>query len=114
MSRLPEAFNDLEGLAKWALPTERERADQRHSSTMEEIQHFYDTLMARMSQVLDLLTQYPGEEDAPEDVRRLFWMALSLAEVGTSVEWFGQPGVIQGFDYRRYSMVDEAVGGPSS
>lgn len=114
MFHLPEAFRDLEPLTEWALPTERERADKRHSSTMEEITHFYDTLMPRMSDVLDLLAQHTNEEDAPEEVRRLFWMTLSLAEIGTSVEWFGQPGVIQGFDYRRYSLVEEAVGGPST
>jgi hypothetical protein len=38
----------------------------------------------------------------PEDTRRLFYLALSLAEVATAVELYKQPDVIDGFDPARF------------
>ena len=52
---LPESFTDLEPLvAVWALATETERNQQRLSSTMAQIQAFYDTLLPRMEAVLTI------------------------------------------------------------
>ena len=44
---------------------------------------------------------------APDDVKRLFFMTLSLAEVAPAVENFGQPGVVDGYEYTRFVPVHD-------
>ena len=45
---LPADFADLEPFAEWAIPTERARYAKRLSSTMDELQAFYDAALPRM------------------------------------------------------------------
>jgi hypothetical protein len=106
---LPDSFTDLEPLvATWALATETERNQRRLSSTMAEIQAFYDTMMPRMEAVLTYLNQFPlestpGEPDTlSAETRRLVYLALSVAEVASAVELYKQPAVVDGFDARRF------------
>ena len=47
-SQLPPEFADLEPFAGWALPTERERYAHRLSSTMQELQAFYEAALPRL------------------------------------------------------------------
>ena len=48
MAMLPEEFSDLEPFAaKWSLATERERYAARLSSSMDEMQAFYDAAFVR-------------------------------------------------------------------
>ena len=107
--KLPESFTDLEPLAAvWALATETERNQQRLTSTMTQIQAFYDTMLPRMEAVLTYLSQFsiePIPERAavlPEEAQRLLYLALAMAEVTTAVELYQQPGVPDGFDPRRF------------
>src|SRR5712691_12142500 len=102
---LPDQFQDLEPFVEtWALATETDRNRKRLSSTMEEIQTFYNALVPRMEAILEYLNQFPlakmpeDVQTLPEETRRLFYLALSLAEVTTAVELYKQPGVIDGFD----------------
>lgn len=98
---LPKGFQDLERFAAWALPSESERSEKRISSRMEEISGFYTAMHARMSEILEHLSEHEVDE-MPEDTERLLYLALSLAEVAPAVEWYDQPTVIDGFDRRRY------------
>jgi hypothetical protein len=99
--QLPEAFQDLAPYLAWSLPTERERNAKRQASTMTEITTFYQAMLPRMEEVLPYLAQYPLE-NIPEDVQRLFYLALVLAEVAPAVENFGQPSVVEGYDVARF------------
>lgn len=99
--QLPEPFQDLAPYLTWALPTERERSAKRQASTMAEIRAFYEAMLARMEEVLPHLAQFPPE-NIPEDVQRLFYLALALAEVAPAVENFGQPSVVEGYDIARF------------
>jgi len=106
---LPEPFQDLEPfVTAWALATETQRNQHRLTSSMTQIQAFYDTLMPRMEAVLSHLSQFPlnrlpEEADSlPEETRRLLYLAFSVAEVATAVELYQQPSVIDGFDPRRF------------
>ncbi len=101
-SLLPEAFCDLEQWLAWSLATEQERSDKRQVSTMTEIKAFYDTMLARMEEILPYLEQFPLEQ-MPEDAPRLFFLMLSLAEVAPAVELFGQPTVIDSYDIKRFT-----------
>ena len=92
MPFLPEPFADLEPFAEWALETEAERYAKRLSSTMDEIQAFYDAAFPRLEaamahlDALDLL-------DLPEDARHLLWLCYSLVNASFPVEVWGQPRV---------------------
>jgi hypothetical protein len=39
--------------------------------------------------------------DMPEGATRLLWLTLFLAEVAPAIEQFGQPSVVDGYDYTR-------------
>ena len=57
---LPSEFADLEPYAaKWCLPNEPARYAARLSSTMVEMQSFYDAMFPRGEAVLDYLDQFP-------------------------------------------------------
>jgi len=100
-SLLPDAFQDLPPFAEWALATERERNRKRLSSSMEEIQVFYDAILPRMEAVIAYLNQFPLDA-MPADAQRLLYLTFSLAEVSTAVELFKQPSVADGYDASRF------------
>ena len=105
--RLPDQFSDLEGFAAaWSLETERERSRRRRSSTMPEIQAFYDTILPRAAAIIEYLNGFSLDE-MPEREKALFYMLLSLAEVANAVEIFQQPQVIDGFDPERFIPMHE-------
>jgi len=104
--QLPEPFHDLAPYLAWALPTERERSAKRYASTMADLRAFYDAMLGRMTEVLPYLARFaPG--NVPADVQRLFYLALSLAEIAPAVENFGQPNVVEGSDSTRFVPVHE-------
>jgi len=99
---LPESFQDLEPFAAvWSLATERERNRKRLSSSMEEIQAFYEALLPRLEAVIAYLNQLPLDS-MTVDAQRLMYLTLSLAEVAPAVELFKQPGVVDGYDAARF------------
>src|SRR5689334_13351087 len=57
---LPASFAELEPFAHWALATERERLMARESSTMEELQMFYDAMMPRLVAIVEYLNDFPS------------------------------------------------------
>jgi hypothetical protein len=103
---LPEPFADLALYLSWSLPTERERSAKRQASTMAEITAFYQAMLPRMEEVLSYLAQYPPDH-TPQDVQRLFYLALALAEVAPAVENFGQPSVVDGYDVARFIPIHD-------
>jgi len=98
---IDQQIQKLEPFLNWALATERERTACRQSSSMSEIRAFYDAMVPRLEEILNLLAKY-SPENPPSEVQRLFVMTLSLAEIAPAVENFGQPGVIDGFDFARF------------
>ncbi|MGD9764830.1 MAG: hypothetical protein AB7V27_14040 [Candidatus Binatia bacterium] len=105
-SLLPEQFADLEPfVADWALPTELARRAKRLASSMEQLQAFYDAMLARGEEILRHLdaVDRAGQRDAlPAESRRLLYLMFSLCEVSPAVEIFKQPTVIDGFDVNRF------------
>ena len=55
MPILPDEFGDLEPFADWSLESEAERYAKRLSSTLDELQAFYDAAFPRLEDAL-LLT----------------------------------------------------------
>ncbi len=89
---LPDGFADLEPFTDWALATEGERYAKRLSSTMDELQAFYDAVFPRLPDAADYLRQF--EVDAlPEDGIRLLRLCYSLVNASFPVEVWRQPRV---------------------
>ena len=90
---LPKEFSDLEPFAeKWCLGTEGERYSTRLSSTMEEIQAFYDAITARAEEAISYCDKFPLAE-LPEDATNLLHLLYSMVTVSFAVECWGQPRV---------------------
>ena len=93
MSILPPEFADLEPFAAdWSLATEAERYAKRLSSTMDELQTFYDVAFPRLEDAIEYCDRFPYDS-LPEDATRLLWLCYSLVNVSFPVEVWRQPRV---------------------
>jgi hypothetical protein len=89
---LPAEFADLEPFSAWSLEFERERYAKRLSSTMDEIQAFYDAAFPRLDEAIDYIDRF--EFDAlPDDARHLLWLCYSLLNASFPVEVWRQARV---------------------
>jgi hypothetical protein len=89
---LPADFADLEPFADWAIHGERARYAKRISSTMSELQAFYDAAFSRIDDALAYLERFEVDE-LSEEGRRLLWLYCALATVAFPVEAWRQPRV---------------------
>jgi hypothetical protein len=88
---LPDAFADLEPFAAtWCLATEPERWERRLSSSLEEMQAFYDACFPRAEAAIAHCDDH-DLDDLPGDVERLLQLLHSLALVSYAVEVWRQP-----------------------
>ncbi len=103
-ARLPEGFETLEPwVDTWVLPDSAARARKRQTTGIDEIRRFYEALLAEAPRALELLSARRLEElDGPTET--LLKLLLALAEVGPAVEWYGQPGVVDGFDPEAFRL----------
>jgi hypothetical protein len=95
---LPAAFAELEPFApRWCLATEQERWQQRHASTMAELQEFYDAFFPHLEEAITYCDAYPLD-DLPDDVVNLLRLIYSLVMVSMAVEIFKQPNTVDAAD----------------
>ena len=88
---LPPGFSDLEPWAPgWCLDSEPERYAKRLSSSMGEIQAFYDAIFPRAEEAIQYLEQFPLDA-LPEDAQRLLKLLYSLIVMSFPVEIWKQP-----------------------
>jgi hypothetical protein len=88
---LPPEFSDLEPwVADWCLDSEPERYAKRLSSTMDEIQAFYDAVFPRAEEAMQYLDRF-SLDDLPEDAHRLLKLLYSLILMSFAVEIWKQP-----------------------
>ncbi len=92
MPVLPDAFDDLEPFADWALPSERDRFAKRLASSMDELQAFYDAAFPRLADAAEYLRGVPLKGMSDPD-RNLLWLCCSLVTVSFPVEVWRQPRV---------------------
>lgn len=104
--QLPEQFADLERFIDWSLPKETERNHKRLTSTMEELQTFYDAMLLRIEPILDYLNQFPLNQMS-DDAQRLMHLTFSLCEAAFAVEVYGQTAVLNSF--QEYGEIDRFV-----
>mgnify|MGYP000190924550 CR=1 FL=1 len=102
---LPAAFADLEPFTDWALPTADERQRRRLAATSEGLRSFYDAVLPRLEDILAEVDKYPLGA-LPEELRPLYGIALSLAEVAPHIELYnGAVGVPYAFEEGRFIAV---------
>jgi hypothetical protein len=90
---LPKEFADLEPFAPdWVLGTERERFAKRLSSSMDQMQAFYDAAFPRAEAATKYLDQFELD-DLPEQAQNLLFLLYSLVMVSFPVEVWKQPHV---------------------
>ena len=93
MALLPGDFSDLEPFAaRWSRATEAARWEARMTSTMPEMQAFYDAVLPRVPDALAYCDQYPLD-DMPDEAVRLLQVIYSFVIVSFPVELWGQPHV---------------------
>jgi hypothetical protein len=92
MSVFPPEFADLEPCAEWSLKTEAERYAKRLSSSMAELQAFYDAAFPRLEAALAYLDAL-DYSSLPDDATHLLWLCYSLVNASFPVEVWRQPRV---------------------
>ena len=98
---LPQPFEDLAPFVDWALETERARTEKKVGTSMDEIRGFHDAVLPRLDAMIEHLEGF-SDGDMPAPEHRLYLMALSLVEVASLVEHYGQREVIEACDPLRY------------
>jgi hypothetical protein len=90
---LPAEFADLESFAsRWSLATEPERWAARMSSSIADMQAFYDAMLPRVPDALAYCDRFPLG-DMPDDAASLLRLVYSFVIVSFPVELWGQPHV---------------------
>ena len=104
MAMLPSEFSDLEPFAKkWCLATEGQRYAERLSSSMDELQAFYDAIFPLVGEAMAFCDKFPLH-DMPDPALNLLRMIYSFVIVSFSVELWRQPYVpdTRGTSFDRY------------
>jgi hypothetical protein len=89
---LPAGFADLEPFTDWCLEKEKARYTKRLSSTMDELETFYDAAFPRLEDAMAYLDQFDLNE-LPDDAKHLLWLCYSLVNASFPVEVWRQPRV---------------------
>ena len=93
MASLPGEFAALESFAeKWCVATEGERWARRLSSSMAELQAFYDAILPRVPEAMAFCDKFPLH-DMPPDAVNLLRMVYSFVIVSFPVELWSQAHV---------------------
>jgi hypothetical protein len=89
---LPAEFADLEPFAQWCLPSEAERYGKRLSTSMAEMQAFYDAIAPRAEEAISYCDKF-SLDDMPDDVLNLMHLLYSMIQASFPVECWKQPKV---------------------
>ena len=79
-----------------------ERSARRSTSSMADLQAFYDAMLPRLGAVLEYLSGIEAHSDTAAD-QRLLALSKALAEVAPAVELFGEPTISYGYDVARFT-----------
>ena len=91
-AKLPAEFADLEPFSEWCLGSEAQRYAKRLSSTMPQMQAFYDAITPRAEEAIAYCDKFPLD-DLPDDVTNLMHLLYSMIMVSFPVECWKQPRV---------------------
>lgn len=101
---LPAPFADLEPFAAWCLATETERNGLRLCSPFAEISAFAAAALPRVEAITAYIDARAAEGELADEVKRLYYLLLSLAEVAPAIESYDpQAAVIDGYESARFT-----------
>ncbi len=83
---------------EWSLPASALRVAKRTSSSMDEINDFYEAVLPWMEEILNYLNQFPLEA-IPAEAKPVAYIALAMCEVDNPVRW-KETELSSGFDVR--------------
>ena len=102
MTILPPGFEALSPYLDWNLATADERQIKRRQSSREDLRALYDAALPLLPGILARADEYPLGA-LPEDLRPLYNIALSIAEIAPHIELYrGDPGVPYAFEEGRF------------
>ncbi len=108
---LPDTFQALEIFAvSWALASSDERMHKRMTSSMEEIQAFYDVMLLVTESALAHLDKFELEALPPAETR-LFQLVLAGAEAALAVEVYRAPQLPLAPTESRFKVTHRHMGG---
>ena len=105
---LPDEFADLEPFSEWCLRTEAGRYAKRLSSSMEEMQAFYDAAFPRLEEILTYLDKLELSS-LPADADQLLLLCYSLVNISFPVEVWRQARVPDSGAARMDAVIEPAV-----
>ena len=108
MATFPAAFAELEPFADWAIQSEMARYQKRVSSSMQDLQAFYDVAFPLLEQGTDYLKNVPLDGIGEQD-KRLLWLFCALVTVSFPVEVWRQPKVPDSGSSSFDAVVEPAV-----
>jgi len=108
MPILPAEFGDLEPFADWSLQSEAERYAKRLSSTLDDLQAFYDAAFPRLEDAMTYLDQFEFTA-LPPSATRLLWLSYSVVNASFPVEVWRQPRVPDSGAARLDMLIEPAV-----
>jgi hypothetical protein len=91
-AKLPAEFADLEPFSDWCVDSEPQRYQKRMTSSMAQMQAFYDAITPRAEEAIAYCDKFPLD-DLPEDVTNLMLLLYSMIMVSFPVERWKQPRV---------------------
>ena len=114
---LPKNFAHLEQyVEEWSIRDEEGRYLKRHSSTLEELTSYFNTIEPLLANISAYLDQY-SLKNLPEDCERLLGLALMCRECFSSVVLFKHPHVPDVLPWHRFnvssSIIDEVKKTPT-
>ena len=109
--RLPEAYRALEAFADtWALTSSDARLHKRMTSSMDEIQAFYDAMLPITERALAHLDEFDLTKLPPAETR-LFRLVLAGAEAALAVEVYRAPRLPLAPSESRFKVTHVHMGG---
>ena len=106
--QFPAEFGMLEPYSNWVLADEVARRNKCVASSMEEIQGFYDTMLASMDGILGHLNEF-SLDALPNAEQNLLALVLAFVEAAISVEMFEQPEITYGISIERFRPLHHLV-----
>ena len=89
---LPTDFADLEPFTDWCLATEAERYAKRLSSSMDQMQEFYEAAFPRLDAAMAYLDSFELDS-LPDDAGQLLLLCYSTINVSFPIEVWRQARV---------------------
>lgn len=93
MTVFPKEFAALEPFAGWAVKGERAAYAKRVTSTMEDLQAFYDAAFPYLDLAREYLEKVPYDKGMSDEDKHLMWLFCALCTVSFPVEVWRQPRV---------------------